>query len=166
MENRAKLTDLRSTLSSSNLAPKIIETTAGVDVVVRRGVIRSSQAELRRLGCYRGTENGNLDDATKDALKRENVARDKADAPLEIDDAVLSDLKKLEAPMCTPPKSKPEEKPVASRPKPKMLSRPSQPAPVREDRPSARPNPGGIGRRDRLYRATLARRKFPPRCLP
>jgi uncharacterized caspase-like protein len=138
--SRDKLLDLQSSLSCSGLAPKIVEALGRVNVEIKRGVIRSSQAELRRLGCYRGAENGDLDDATKDALKRVNVARDKADAALEIDDAVLLDLKKLEAPVCTPPKSEPEEKPVASKPKPRIVSRPTRPAPAREDRPAAAPS--------------------------
>jgi len=63
-------------------------------------VIRRSQAELRRLGCYRGEANGYLDDATRDALKQVYVGRGTTDVALEIDETVLSKLKTLEAPTC------------------------------------------------------------------
>jgi len=66
----------------------------------RRGVIRSAQAELRRHGCYSGAENGDLDDATRDALKWAYAARGPAGVPLEIDEAVLSNLKTLKGPIC------------------------------------------------------------------
>jgi len=66
----------------------------------KRDMIRSSQAELRRLGCYHGEANGHLDDATRDALKRAYAARGPAGIPLEIDEAVLSNLKTLKGPIC------------------------------------------------------------------
>lgn len=145
-DSRDKLLELQSSLTCSNLASKIVDGLGRVNIDIKRGVIRSSQAELRRLGCYRGAENGELDSPTKDALKRVNVARGKADAALEIDDGVLSDLKKLDAPACTQPKSEPEEKEV-SRPKSKIVSRPApvhgtrdrEERAVREDHPVPRP---------------------------
>lgn len=138
-EARDKLLDLQTSLTCSNLAPKIVETLARVNLDIKRGLIRSSQAELRRVGCYRGAENGDFNDATKEALKKVYVALGKPTEFLDIDDALLSDLKKAEAPVCTPPKVEPEEKPVVSRPsRTKAASRPSRA--VRDDRPAPAPS--------------------------
>jgi uncharacterized caspase-like protein len=151
-EARDKLLDLQSSLTCSSLSPKIVETLARVNIDIKRSVIRSSQAELRRLGCYRGAENGDLNDATKDSLKKVYVALGKPSDNLDIDDAVLSDLKKADAPICTPPKVEPEDKPVASHPsRTKAASRPSRavhddrPAPAPSARAESRPSSGGGG---------------------
>ncbi|MBR0779355.1 caspase family protein [Bradyrhizobium diazoefficiens] len=149
-EARDKLLDLQSSLTCSSLSPKIVETLARVNIDIKKAVIRSSQAELRRVGCYRGAENGDLNDATKDGLKKVYAALGKPTDVLDIDDAVLSDLKKTDAPVCTPPKVEPEDKPVASRPsRTKAASRPSRA--VHDDRPApsaraeSRPSSGGGG---------------------
>ena len=131
VEARNKLLELQSSMTCTNLAPKLVDALGRVNIEVRRILIRSSQAELRRVGCYRGAENGDFNEATKDALKRVNVARGKGDDALEIDDAVLTDLKKLDAPVCTAPaRTEPEEKPVASKPPihPKPVAHASRPA--------------------------------------
>ena len=112
VETRNKLHSLQSSLTCTSLAPKIVEAFGRVEIEIKRGVIRSSQVELNRLGCYQGPKNGDLSDATRDALKRVYVARGTAGVPLEIDEAVLSTLKTLEAPICTPPK--PRTPPVVS----------------------------------------------------
>jgi Caspase domain len=139
VESRDKLLELQTSLTCTSLAPKVVEAIGRVNVEIKRTLIRNSQAELRRVGCYRGAENGEFNDATKDALKRVNLARGKANDDLVIDDAALSDLKKLEAPVCAPPaRTEPEEKPVASRPnRVKAASRPNQS--VRDERPSQAP---------------------------
>lgn len=149
-EARDKLLDLQSSLTCSSLSPKIVETLARVNIDIKKAVIRSSQAELRRVGCYRGAENGDLNDATRDGLKKVYAALGKPTDVLDIDDAVLSDLKKTDAPVCTPPKVEPEDKPVVSRPsRTKAASRPSRA--VRDDRPApsaraeSRPSSGGGG---------------------
>jgi hypothetical protein len=151
-EGRDKLLDLQSSLTCPSLAPKIVEILGRVNLDIKRGVIRSSQAELRRVGCYRGAENGDLNDATKDALKKVYVALGKPTDVLDIDDGVLSELKKAEAPVCTPPKAEPEEKPVVSRPsRTKAASRSSRtvhddrPAPAPSARAESRASSGGLG---------------------
>jgi uncharacterized caspase-like protein len=134
-ETRARLVELQTSLTCSRLAPKLADALGRLDVEIRRILIKNSQAELRRVGCYRGAENGEFNEATKDALRRVNVARGKEGDKLDIDDGVLSDLKKLDAPVCAAPKPEPEEKPVASRPsRSKMVSRS-----IREDRPAQPP---------------------------
>lgn len=135
-EARDKLLELQTSLTCSNLRPKLVEALGRVNIEIRRILVRNSQAELRRVGCYRGAENGEFNDATKDALKRVNLSRSKPNDALELDEGVLSDLKKLEAPVCAPPpRSEPENKPVASRPgRSKSDVRPSRP--VQDDRPS------------------------------
>lgn len=154
IETRSKLTDLQSSLGCSSLAPKIVDAIGRVTIDIKRGLVRSSQAELRRLGCYRGTENGDLNDATKDALKKVYVALGKSDDVQDVDDTVLSDLKKADAPICTQPKPEQEDKPVASRPttnKMKAAVRPSRavrddrPAPAPSARAESRPSSGGAG---------------------
>jgi hypothetical protein len=139
VEARDKLLELQTSLTCSSLTPRIAEALGRVNVEIRRMLIRNSQAELRRVGCYRAAENGEFNDSTKDALKRVNLARGKADDALDIDDGVLSELKKLEAPVCAPPaRLEPEDKPVASRPnRSKAASRPNRS--VRDDRPAQAP---------------------------
>lgn len=142
VDARSKLLELQTSLTCTSLAPKIVEALGRVNLDIKRGVIRSAQAELRRVGCYRGAENGELNDTTKDSLKKVYVALGKPSDNLDIDDAVLTDLKKADAPICTPPKVEPEDKPVASRPsKSKAASRPNRS--VRDERaiPTARAEP-------------------------
>jgi uncharacterized caspase-like protein len=135
---REKLLDLQSSLSCTVLAPKIVEALGRVNVDINRQIVRNSQAELRRLGCYRGAESGEFNDATKDALKKINVARGQADAALEINEAVLSDLKKLDGPVCAPPKPEVEERPVVNKPaRTKTVSRPNNS--VQDDRKTQAP---------------------------
>ena len=137
-ENRARLVELQTSLTCSRLAPKLVDALGRLDVEIRRIFIKNSQAELRRVGCYRGAENGEFNEATKDALRRVNVARGKEGDKLDIDDGVVSDLKKLDAPVCAAPKPEPEEKPVVSRPsRSKMVSRSNRS--IREERPAQPP---------------------------
>ena len=137
-ETRARLVELQTSLTCSRLAPKLADALGRLDVEIRRILIKNTQAELRRVGCYRGAENGEFNDATKDALRRVNVARGKEGDKLDIDDGVVSDLKKLDAPVCAAPKPEPEEKPVASRPsRSKMVSRSNRS--IREERPAQPP---------------------------
>jgi hypothetical protein len=138
VEAREKLLGMQTSLTCANLAPKIVEALGRVNIEIRRTLIRNTQAELRRVGCYRGAENGEFNDSTRDALKRVNLVRSKTDEALGIDDGVLSDLKKLEAPVCAPPpRSEPEDKPVASKPnRTKAALRPNRS--VRDDRPTVR----------------------------
>jgi len=155
VEARDKLLELQTSLTCFNLRPKVVEALGRMNVEIRRILVRNSQAELRRVGCYRGAENGDFNDATKDALKRVNLVRNKPDDALEIDDGVLSDLKKLDAPVCAPPaRSEPEDKPVANKPsRVKAVSRPNS---VHDQRPAqasqaptaraeSRPSSGGGG---------------------
>jgi hypothetical protein len=137
-ETRERLLELQTSLTCPTLAPKIVEALGRVNVEIRRGLVRNAQAELRRVGCYRGAENGEFNDSTKDALKRVNLARGKADDALDIDDGVLSELKKLEAPVCAPPaRQEPEDRPIASKPsRIKAAVRPNRS--VRDERPTVR----------------------------
>jgi hypothetical protein len=138
VETRERLLELQTSLTCATLAPKIVEALGRVNIEIRRGLVRNAQAELRRVGCYRGAENGEFNDSTKDAFRRVNLARGKAEDALDIDDGVLSELKKLEAPVCAPPaRSEPEDRPVASKPsRTKAASRPNRS--VRDERPAAR----------------------------
>jgi len=150
VETRDKLLELQISLTCGSLTSKIAEALGRMNIEIKRIVIRNSQAELRRVGCYRGAENGEFNDSTRDALKRVNLARGKANDPLDIDDGVLSDLKKLEAPICTPPaRPEPEDRPVVSKPsRIKAAVRPNRS--VRDERPTVRAesrpsNSGGSG---------------------
>jgi hypothetical protein len=138
VESRDKMLELQISLTCGSLTPKVAEALGRMNLEIRRIVIRNSQAELRRVGCYRGAENGEFNDSTRDALKRVNLARGRANDALDIDDGVLSDLKKLEAPVCAPPaRAEPEDRPVASKPsRIKAAVRPNRS--VRDERPSVR----------------------------
>jgi hypothetical protein len=138
VEARDKLLELQTSLTCGSLTPRIAEALGRMNIEIKRMLIRNSQAELRRVGCYRGAENGEFNDSTKDALKRVNLARGKADDALDIDDGVLSELKKLEAPVCAPlARPEPEDRPVASKPsRIKAAVRPNRS--VRDERPTVR----------------------------
>jgi hypothetical protein len=149
---RDKLIDLQKSLTCDRLGPMIAAALTKANEDVRRVLIRSSQAELRRVGCYRGPENGELSELTQAAIKRVNVARNKPDEAAEVSDDFLSDLKKLDAPVCAPPRTEPEDKPVASRPvRPRVTARPTPAAPREREAPSVRvesrpsPSAGAVG---------------------
>jgi uncharacterized caspase-like protein len=113
-ESRDKLAELQSSLACEKLRPAFLEAINRADAEIKRKLVRNSQAELRRIGCYRGPENGEFNEATKDALKHSGVAQGKSNNAPEMTDALLSQLKGLQAPVCAPPKHEPEEKPIAS----------------------------------------------------
>src|SRR6202048_672940 len=54
VEARDKLLELQTSLTCSNLRPKVVDALGRVNIEIRRAVIRNSQAELRRVGCHRG----------------------------------------------------------------------------------------------------------------
>ncbi|MGY4598138.1 hypothetical protein ACVWXL_005884 [Bradyrhizobium sp. GM22.5] len=127
-EAHDELVELQSSLTCTSLNSKIVEAVGRMNIEIKRATIRNTQAELRRLGCYRGPENGDFNDSTKDALKRVSIASGKPDL-IEIDDATLSSMKKLEGPVCDLPKPQFEEKPVVNKPsKAKAISRSTRPA--------------------------------------
>jgi formylglycine-generating enzyme required for sulfatase activity/uncharacterized caspase-like protein len=113
-ESRDRLLELQASLTCEKLRPTVVEAIGRVDVEIKRKLVRNSQAELRRIGCYRGTEDGELNDATMDALKRASVKLGTGDRVPNINEALLSELKRLEAPVCRSPKPEPEENPVVN----------------------------------------------------
>ena len=147
---RDKLIDLQKALTCDKLNAPITVALAKANEEVKRVLVRSSQAELRRVGCYRGPENGEINDATQAAIKRVNVVRGKSTDAAEISDDLLSDLKKLDAPVCSLPRPEPEEKPVVSRPSrsPRAMAR-APAAPREREAPSvrveSRPKPSSDG---------------------
>jgi hypothetical protein len=146
LEARNKLLELQSSLSCPTLSSKVVDALGKVNLEIRRELVRNAQAELRRLGCYRGSEDGEFNDSTKAALQRAVLASGSAEEAKEINDAVLANLKKLEGPLCSPPKTVPEEKPIATKPtkSPKTSQRPGnsdrENRRVRDERPAAAPS--------------------------
>jgi len=61
--------------------------------------VRAAQQELARLGCFAGPVDGNLTDATKDALKRYQTQRGRS-SEAAIDDDLVSDLKGRRTRIC------------------------------------------------------------------
>jgi hypothetical protein len=146
VEARNKLLELQASLSCPSLSSKVVDALGRVNIEIKRELVRNAQAELRRLGCYRGSEDGDFNDSTKTALQRAVLASGNAEEAKEINDAVLANLKKLEGPLCSPPKIIPEEKPIATKPtkSPKTSQRPNNSSrdnrTVREERPTAAPS--------------------------
>ena len=97
--------------------------------------IRTAQRELRRVGCFFGRENGALNDATREAVKKYLAGRGRSIAEAAITDEFISDVKSYRRRVCAP------SRPVAKR------SKPSQPtgSRARREAPSgataAKPSP-------------------------
>jgi hypothetical protein len=148
-KSRDTLLDLQKNVTCQRLAPQIAQAIVLANAAVKKETIKDAQLELRRLGCYSGPQSGDLSDATKNALKQANAARGKADADLDVNDDVLSDLKKLDAPVCTraPDDDKPARKrPVAdddddrpARPRNKVAKPAPDPAPTARANANAAP---------------------------
>jgi uncharacterized caspase-like protein len=154
-QSRDGLIKLQKSLTCDKLSQSIVEAIDRANAAVKRELVRTAQGELRRIGCYRGTENGDLNDATKDALKKANVVF-KPSESIEINDDLISELKKLSSPVCTPPPTpQPERKPVASRPS-RIVSpseRPIQPRTNVQSTPAA-PAPSGTGSKGSMISGT------------
>lgn len=64
--------------------------------------IRHAQAELKRLGCFRGTPDGRLSEATRDALKEFDGRIRRRLVEVRITDGFVEDLKRYPADLCAP----------------------------------------------------------------
>jgi hypothetical protein len=114
--------------------------------------IKIAQVELKRVGCFSGSTDGTLNDATRDAAKLflVKLGHAEADADGEITDALLSDLSDQKDGFCKPAspplvdrqkKEKAPQKRQASRPPRQEQARPQQERPATPARTSARPEP-------------------------
>lgn len=64
--------------------------------------IRHAQAELKRLGCFRGTPDGRLSEATRNALKEFDGRVRRRLVEVRITDGFVEDLKRYPADLCAP----------------------------------------------------------------
>lgn len=78
--------------------------------------IRRAQTELRRLGCFSGAPDSQLNDATRNAVKALWQHTRKPVVEINITDAFIADLKRQPSGVCAPPAQ--PSLPVASRPSP------------------------------------------------
>ncbi len=95
--------------------------------------IRQAQSELTRLGCFNGRPDGQLNDATRNAVKSFWKHIGKPIVEVDITDEFVDELKQLRKDVC-PPERKPAP-PVASRPyrskevtRPAVAEKPAKPA--------------------------------------
>jgi uncharacterized caspase-like protein len=90
--------------------------------------IRQAQSELTRLGCFNGKPDGQLNDATRNAVKSFWKHTGKPIVEVDITDEFVDELKQLRRDVC-PPERKPAP-PVASRPSrsKEVTAAPSRPA--------------------------------------
>ena len=93
-------------------------------------LIRAAQTELRRVGCFSGRENGALNDATREAVKKYLAGRGRSSAEAAITDEFISDVKAHRARVCAP------ARPVAKRSK---ASQPTGSRARRREAPSVEP---------------------------
>src|SRR5262249_36522186 len=105
--------------------------------------IRQAQAELKRLGCFSGTPDSQLNDATRNAVKALWQLTRKPVVAINITDAFIADLKRQPSGVCAPPAQ--PSLPVASRPSPAApaatLVRAPRPRPPPPGPPPPRPPP-------------------------
>jgi uncharacterized caspase-like protein len=97
--------------------------------------IRQAQAELKRLGCFAGTPDSKLNDATRNAVKALWKSTRKPIVEVNITDDFIDELKRQPNEICSPP-SKPAP-PVASRPSPPRVKDTAAAAPPRPAQPAA-----------------------------
>ena len=121
-------------------------------------LVLSAQAELRRIGCYGGTEDGKLSGATREAIERYLALRGQSSRDVKVTDSFVADLKDQDGRVCPltcargqhaegdrcvadakPEKAEPEKKkPVAKRDEPekkKPVAKREREEPRREARP-------------------------------
>ncbi len=106
---------LEQRLTCERLRPKVIaalqavEQGRNVSVVAvepskpasnKRELVRSTQKELARIGCFTGGVDGILSDATKTAIKRYQAERGRAGTQMEITDRFVSELMDQSSRVC------------------------------------------------------------------
>jgi chemotaxis protein histidine kinase CheA len=110
--------------------------------------VRRAQIELRRLGCFTGTPDSRMSEATRSAVKAFWSQTHRPVVDIIVTDEFIADLEQYHDRICSPAPSKREPTPVASsRPR---LPR-SEPAPPRE---ALRPGPAAPAQAAPAARAT------------
>jgi uncharacterized caspase-like protein len=102
--------------------------------------IRQAQSELTRLGCFNGRPDGQLNDATRNAVKALWKHTGKPIVEINITDEFVDELKRLRKEIC-PPERRPAA-PVASRPSShskEVTAAPSRPAVAEKSAKPAEP---------------------------
>jgi uncharacterized caspase-like protein len=102
--------------------------------------IRQAQSELTRLGCFNGRPDGQLNDATRNAVKALWKHTGKPIVEINITDEFVDELKRLRKEIC-PPERRPAA-PVASRPSShskEVIAAPSRPAVAEKSAKPAEP---------------------------
>jgi uncharacterized caspase-like protein len=93
--------------------------------------IRQAQTELKRLGCFGGSPDGQLNDATRNAVKALWHYTRKPAVEINVTDGFIADLKRQPSGVCAPP----------ARPAPPVALRPSPAGPPRNAADAAPPRP-------------------------
>jgi uncharacterized caspase-like protein len=96
--------------------------------------IRQAQTELKRLGCFNGSPDSKMNDATRNAVKAFWSHTNKPVVEININDEFIADLEQHHDRICSPAPGRREPTPVASHQRPPR----SEPAPPRE---ALRPGP-------------------------
>ncbi len=154
------LTKLSQTLTCERLRPLV---TAALDKASAPDVntsdqIRAAQQQLTRLGCFSGTVDGNLNDATTTALQHYRAALGKPSNDTQITDSLVSELKGQSARVCPlvcPPGKVSqgdacvvvEQEPKAAPAKPQQAKRQDEkPASRQQQQQQQRPRDAGLPR--------------------
>jgi Caspase domain len=90
---REELTRLESSLACPRLRPRAQAAIAAVSLADTRSLISAAQRELRRLGCYGGSETGQLNEPTRDALRRYHAQHGAPAGELSITTALVAELR-------------------------------------------------------------------------
>ena len=90
---REELMRLEGNLACQRLRPRAQAAIAALSVADTPSLISATQRELRRLGCYGGSDTGQLNEPTRDALRRYQTWRAAPAGELRITAALVAELK-------------------------------------------------------------------------
>ncbi len=170
----AKLGDLQKTLNCERMRPVVADAIKelaalapkAAEIDSRRQILEA-QSELKRIGCYSGNLNGNMNNGTKSAVAKYFVKINAAAREVRFSDELIDELKRSGAEVCPaepvitvtrprPVREEPDEpvvrrrpqrdEPVAAKPKPvrqpvERVAREPRPAPAPKPVAAARPAP-------------------------
>ncbi len=127
--SKEEMVKLQLESTCARLAPSFMDAIGMIRVKI-------AQVELRRMGCFSGTPDGLLNDATRDAATLFLATVGNPDSDAKIDEGLLSDLNSHNDPVCKP----------ASPPAVVHTERKPEPRSKQASRPPARERPRERGR--------------------
>lgn len=166
-ESRQRLVEFQKQMTCERLRPVVVAILSKPDAP-DASLVRNTQIALRRIGCLSGADTGEMNDATRSALKRFLSRTDRNEADLSITPALLTEIEGQQPGTCplvcaagkiargdTCIVERPNKTFRAERPRPERTAAPPRslappvaeraPAPRAEAKPASAPRALGIG---------------------